>query len=122
MTKKYIEEILIMRKYVKPEFYIENFELTQTVATACAHKIPLKPSQPGGSVTYTLTCNKSGNGHWDHYDVEVKDNNPMDGKIGKEEWVAAYETAENVAAKNGVITGPGHRNHTDGSFTDLFNS
>ena len=100
-----------MKNWVKPELYVENFELSQHVAAGCDTDYPnIKPSQPGGYITVSFGCSKdgelmNGEGHWAGNEP-VYDTNE-NGKIDYSELVNAYNTA-----KNGKLTGQGHENHT----------
>lgn len=94
-----------MKKWIKPELYIEDFELSQHVAAGCGTKTEIIV-KPGGFITVGVGCasSYSGQGHW-HTDMKIEDTN----NNGKIDW---SEVVEQVgAADNGVVTGSGHRNH-----------
>lgn len=95
-----------MKNWVKPELYVEKFELSQHVAAGCVSKVDISIT-PGGSITVGIGCASTytGKGHW-HTTVDVKDE---DGN-GKIDWNEFTKAAG--AADNGVITGQGHSNHT----------
>lgn len=95
-----------MRKWVKPELYVEEFDLSQPVAAGCGTQVDITVT-PGGEITIGYGCASSypGQGHW-HTDVEVFDDN-NNGKIDWDEF-----TKYAGAADNGQQTGQGHANHT----------
>lgn len=99
-----------MKNWVKPELYVENFELSQHVAAGCGEIIIIRPTEPGGSVSVESGCMvggkfATGEGHW-HFEGVVTDTN-RNGVIDWNEFTAAAKTAQ-----NGVVTGGGHANHT----------
>ena len=95
-----------MRKWIKPELYVEKFELSQHVAAGCGTQTEIVV-KPGEWVTIGYGCASSypGQGHW-HTNVDVYDDNG-NGKIDWDEFTKYAGTAD-----NGNVTGSGHRNHT----------
>ncbi len=98
-----------MKEWIKPELYVENFELDQHVAAGCTTKTKITVT-PGGSITVTLGCaSKYGTpdsgGHW--RSKETITDTDGNGIIDWAEVTTAIGTAT-----NGVVTGKGHGNHT----------
>lgn len=100
-----------MKKWVKPELYVEEFELSQHVASGCSVKIDEGIEvEPGYSKTYEVGCmEKTGKGHWGTVTITAADDTNGNGKIDWSEFVAVAQTAY-----NGVATGNGHQNHHPG--------
>ncbi len=106
-----------MRKWEKPELYVEEFELSQSVAYGC--KTDLGGSvEPGTSITLHLICTNpndpdktlTGQGHYHlDEDVMIYDTNE-NGKIDWNEITAQLD----AVARNGKTTGLGHMNTHNG--------
>lgn len=99
------------KEWVRPELYIEEYELSQRVATSCGTKTYIYV-EPGGTLNFATGCQKkpgeyyNGSGHW-YYKGQIKDSDG-DGRISLEEWKSAIGSA-----LNGNETGQGHyKEHT----------